>query len=268
MKSESIKQALSQSGLLDGKTILLTGAAGIIGHIFAEAIVVAGGNVVLADVDEKGCQTIAATLDGIVAGRNIICAMDMTKPADVDNALAAARTAFGGLDGLVNNAYNRGDKVLYDFYDFDYEQFSSNVGKNLGGAFLVAQTIGRYFQEQGKGSIVNIASIYGNVAPRFDIYDGTSMTTPVDYAVIKAGVLHLTRYMANYFKKNIRVNSISPGGILTSQPDSFLQNYRKHCINKGMLDADDLCGALVYLLSDLSAMVNGQNIAVDDGFTL
>jgi NAD(P)-dependent dehydrogenase (short-subunit alcohol dehydrogenase family) len=95
------------------------------------------------------------------------------------------------------------------------------------------------------------------------------MTVPVEYAAIKAGIIHLTRYLAKYLKsKNIRVNCISPGGILDSQPKVFLKKYKEKCINKGMLDAKDLNSALDFLLSSDSKFVNGQNIIIDDGFTL
>ncbi len=95
------------------------------------------------------------------------------------------------------------------------------------------------------------------------------MTTPVEYAAIKSGLIHLTKYMAKYFKgMNIKVNTLSPGGILDAQPESFLNNYKKYCSNKGMLEKEDMTGTLIYLLSDMSQYVNGQNIVVDDGFIL
>ena len=107
------------------------------------------------------------------------------------------------------------------------------------------------------------------MAPDFSIYEGTSMTTPVEYAVIKSGLIHLTKYMAKYLGgSNVRVNVISPGGINNGQPPSFTKAYGAKCLNKGMLDPADLTGALVFLLSDLSTYVNGQNLVVDDGFTL
>ena len=92
---------------------------------------------------------------------------------------------------------------------------------------------------------------------------------PVEYAAIKSGLIHLTKYMANYFKGlNIKVNALSPGGVIDKQPDSFLQAYKGECLNKGMLEKNDLKGTLVFLLSDMSQYVNGQNIVVDDGFSL
>jgi NAD(P)-dependent dehydrogenase (short-subunit alcohol dehydrogenase family) len=95
------------------------------------------------------------------------------------------------------------------------------------------------------------------------------MSNSVEYSAIKAGVIHLTKYIAKYVKgNNIRVNSLSLGGILDNQPQSFLDNYKKYCLNKGMLLPDDVAGTLIFLISDASEFVNGQNIIVDDGFTL
>ena len=117
--------------------------------------------------------------------------------------------------------------------------------------------------------LINISSIYGVIAPKFEIYENTLMTTPVEYAAIKSGLIHLTKYMAKYFKgMNIKVNTLSPGGILDSQPEDFLVKYKKECSNKGMLNKSDLKGTLIYLLSDMSKYVNGQNIIVDDGFSI
>jgi len=131
------------------------------------------------------------------------------------------------------------------------------------------QQSAKYFKEHGYGNIINISSIYGVVAPKFEIYDKTTMTMPVEYAAIKSGLIHLTKYMAKYFKGlNIRVNTISVGGIFDQQPAPFLEAYKSCCLNKGMLDKSDIKGTLIYLLSDMSAYVNGQNIIVDDGFTL
>jgi len=114
-----------------------------------------------------------------------------------------------------------------------------------------------------------ISSIQGISAPKFRHYEGTSMTSPIEYSAIKAGVNAIGRYLAKYLNdKNLRVNVVSPGGILDKQPESFLKRYREDCINKGMLDADDIVGAVCFLLSDDSLFVNGQNIFVDDGWSV
>lgn len=126
-----------------------------------------------------------------------------------------------------------------------------------------------YFQKKGGGSLIHISSIQGVAAPKFDHYEGTGMVSPIEYSAIKAGIVSITRYLAKYCKnQNIRVNCISPGGILSGQPESFLSNYKKDCLSKGMLDATDITGALMFLLSDQSKYISGQNIIIDDGWSL
>jgi NAD(P)-dependent dehydrogenase (short-subunit alcohol dehydrogenase family) len=107
------------------------------------------------------------------------------------------------------------------------------------------------------------------VAPRFEIYKNSQMTSPVEYAAIKSGIIHLTKYIAKYLKgTGIRVNTVSPGGIYDNQNESFVRNYNKFSLSKGMLDSADVVGTLIYLISDASMYVNGQNIIVDDGWSL
>ncbi len=176
---------------------------------------------------------------------------------------------YGRIDALVNNAYPRNKNYARHFFDVEHNDFVENLGLNLGGYFTTSQQFAKYFQKQGYGNIINISSVYGVIAPRFEIYEGTHMTTPVEYAAIKSGLIHLTKYMAKYFKgMNIKVNTLSPGGILDTQSKSFLDAYKQKCSNKGMLDKNDLKGTLIYLLSDMSKYLNGQNIIVDDGFSL
>ena len=114
-----------------------------------------------------------------------------------------------------------------------------------------------------------MSSIYGVIPPRFDIYANTSMTMPVEYSAIKAGLLHLTRY-ANAFVKGgqFRANCVSPGGILAGQDAQFLERYNSHCMSKGMLDSQDVVGTILFLLSDASEFMVGQNVVIDDGFSL
>jgi NAD(P)-dependent dehydrogenase (short-subunit alcohol dehydrogenase family) len=155
------------------------------------------------------------------------------------------------------------------FFDVTFEDFNENINLNLGGYFLTSQQFALYFKKQGYGNIINISSIYGVVPPKFEIYEETDMTVPVEYAAIKSALIHLTKYMAKYLKgTNIRVNCLSPGGIFDNQNEKFLSKYNDKCLNKGMLDANDLTGTLLFLISDQSKYINGQNLIVDDGFTL
>jgi NAD(P)-dependent dehydrogenase (short-subunit alcohol dehydrogenase family) len=109
----------------------------------------------------------------------------------------------------------------------------------------------------------------GVVAPKFENYEGTSMTSPIEYTAVKSGIISLTSWLAKYYKnKNIMVNCVSPGGILDQQPQSFLDKYCNSCTSKGMLDPTDVAGTVLFLLSKQAKYINGQNIVVDDGWSL
>lgn len=254
------------SELVRDKVVIVTGGAGLLGRTFCQAIADNGGIAVVAEYDIAIAEKLCTSLENA----SIVPAqVNITDKNSIKALIATISEKYGRIDALVNSAYPRNKNYGKHFFDVAYSDFCENVGMNLGGYFLTSQQFATYFEKQGYGNIINLASIYGVIAPRFEIYDNTPMTMPVEYAAIKSGLIHLTKYMAKYFKgKNIRVNTISLGGIEDKQPEPFLKAYKEFCLNKGMLNAKDISGTVLYLLSDLSEFVNGQNIVVDDGFTL
>lgn len=256
--------------MLKDKVVVVTGGAGLIGKEFIKAIVENNGIAIIADINEKIGQEAKETLSKELNSKNIdFVKLDITSKDSLEACIKYLNDKYKRIDALVNNAYPRNKNYGRHFFDVEYSDFIENLGLNLGGYFAASQQFARYFKEQGYGNIVNICSIYGVVAPKFEIYNNTTMTMPVEYAAIKSGLIHLTKYMAKYFKgMNIKVNALSPGGIFDNQPEPFLEKYKDQCLNKGMLNNSDLKGTLVYLLSDMSRYVNGQNIVVDDGFSI
>lgn len=253
------------SNLLAGKTVFVVGGAGLLGQAFCNAICAQSGAVVIGDLDVASANKM---LGGLSADSSSV-SIDVTDKSSIVAAIEASKARHGRIDAVVIAAYPRTKSYGRKLDDVTYEDFCSNLGMHLGGYFLVAQQFSQFFRQQGWGNIVTIASVYGVIAPRFEIYDGTEMTMPVEYAAIKSGVIHLTRYFAKFLKgSGVRANSLSPGGISDGQAPTFVQNYNSLCLSKGMLDRDDMGGALVFLLSDLSQYMNGQNLIVDDGFTL
>lgn len=251
------------------KVIVITGAVGLIGRAFCKSLLADGYRLVIADINKGALDSFSETLTADGHFNFVICEFDATFKESVESLLQTALKAFGRIDGLVNNIYPRNKDYGKDLFEVTYESFTENISLNLGGYFQCSQVFSKHFLEVKGGTIVNIASIYGSVAPKFEIYDDTNMTMPVEYSVIKSGVIHLTKYFSRFLAgSNVRVNSLSPGGIKDGQPEHFLKAYREKTLNKGMLDANDLCGALDFLLSDKSEFVNGQDIVVDDGFTL
>ena len=255
---------------LKNKVIVVTGGAGLIGKEFIKAIVENNGIAIIADINEKIGQEAKEALSKELNSKNIdFVKLDITSKDSLVTCIKYLHDKYKRIDALVNNAYPRNKNYGRHFFDVEYSDFIENLGLNLGGYFATSQQFARYFKEQGYGNIINICSIYGVVAPKFEIYNNTTMTMPVEYAAIKSGLIHLTKYMAKYFKgMNIKVNALSPGGIFDNQPEPFLEKYKDQCLNKGMLNNSDLKGTLVYLLSDMSRYVNGQNIVVDDGFSI
>ena len=256
--------------LLNGKVIVITGGAGLIGQEFAKAVMSQGGIAVIADIDEGGMQYAIKELEQtFTSGKIDSFKLNVTSKESLQECIDYVDRKYKKIDALINNAYPRNKNYGRHFFDVEYDDFVENLGMNLGGCIIPSQLFSLYFQKQGFGNIINISSIYGVISPKFEIYNNTEMTVPVEYAAIKSGMLHLTRYMAKYFKgKNIRVNTISPGGILDAQPKEFLDRYNQQCSTKGMLDPKDLNGTLIFLLSDMSNYINGKNIIVDDGFVL
>lgn len=256
--------------MLSNEVVLITGGAGLIGQEFVKAVVKHHGLAVIADINESNGLRVQEQLTRELNSNSIeFVKIDITSKESIACAVDTLHGRHGRIDAIVNNAYPRNQRYGRDFFAVEYADFCENLSLNLGGYFLTSQQMAAYFKKQGRGNIINISSIYGVIAPRFEIYEGTPMTMPVEYAAIKSALIHLTKYMAKYLKgTNIRVNSLSPGGIFDSQPKVFLDAYRKQSLTKGMLDKTDICGTLIYLLSDLSKYVNGHNIIVDDGFGL
>jgi NAD(P)-dependent dehydrogenase (short-subunit alcohol dehydrogenase family) len=255
---------------LTNKSIVVVGGAGNIGQEIVRATLAAGASVVALDRDEQALERLRSSIAS-ADGRLLLDVVDMTERASIEHALAAAEEALGGIDGAVNTAYPRNPRYGRHFFDVEFADFCENTGLHMGGYFLFMQCCARYaLDRQTPFSLVNLSSIYGSMAPRFQVYDGTAMTMPVEYAAIKAGLEHMTRYVNAYMKgrnADFRANCVSPGGILAGQDPQFVARYGEHCLSKGMLDAADVTGAIVFLLSESARYVVGQNLIVDDGFS-
>jgi len=253
--------------MLKGKRILVVGAAGLLGREIVRSIIQEGGEVVAADVSAEALTSLSETLGSSIVGSVEI---DITSKDSIRKALEYSEGSMGGLDGAVNTAYPRNKNYGRKVFEVTYEDFSENLGLHLGGYFIFMQQCAAYAQEKRESfSLVSMSSIYGVMAPRFGVYEGSNMTMPVEYAAIKSGLLHLNKYFASYMKgSGFRANSVSPGGLLDRQDERFLEKYNSHCMGKGMLDPSDITGAVNFLLSDNSRYIVGQNLVVDDGFSV
>lgn len=253
--------------LLKDKTVLVVGAAGLLGQEIVESVIREGAKVIAADIS---VEALAPLKEKLSDKQLVITSIDITDKPSISKVFKEAEDIWGGLDGAVNTAYPRNKNYGRKLFDVTFEDFSENLSIHLGGYFLFMQQCAAYSKEKKRAvSLVNMSSIYGVIAPRFEVYKGTEMTTPVEYAAIKSALIHLGKYVSAYMKgTDFRVNSLSPGGLLAGQDDTFLEKYSSHCSRKGMLNPEDVTGTINFLLSDISTYMSGQNLIVDDGFTI
>jgi NAD(P)-dependent dehydrogenase (short-subunit alcohol dehydrogenase family) len=254
---------------LTGKTVLITGAAGRIGSATARLVLAAGADVILSDIaGDRLCkleQDLASTCNNRISSVEA----DITTEDGIDYLLSRSLECSNSITSAVHSAYPTSAGWGARFGELKAKSLHQDLAMQLGSAILFSQKILGYYQSRGGGDLVHISSIQGIRAPKFEHYQATHMTSPVEYAAIKAGVISITRWLARYHaNQGIRVNCVSPGGILDEQPSSFVERYRQSCTNIGMLSADQVATAIFFLLSPRSFGINGQNLIVDDGWSL
>jgi NAD(P)-dependent dehydrogenase (short-subunit alcohol dehydrogenase family) len=252
--------------MLTNHVVAVTGGAGLIGSKLVRIIVESGGKVIIGDVSEDKGKDLQ---NEIGIDQALFVYVDTTDIGSIDNFIECGKNHFGKIDSAVHSAYPRSKQWGTKFEELKPEGLQEDLFNQLGGALLFSQRIIAEFKSKQNGNLIHVSSIQGSAVPKFEHYEGTNMVSPIEYSAIKAGILSITRYLAKYYKGNgIRVNCVSPGGILDNQPEEFLLKYRASCNEKGMLDAEDIMGALIFLLSDASRLITGQNIIIDDGWSL
>ena len=260
---------------LEHKIAIVTGACGLLGTRHCEALAAAGAKVVAADLDEKAAQAVALSLGNGHLGIRL----DVTSLDSLQAARQRILEAYGRIDVLVNNAAINdmfenpvlaGQQSMFEHYPLEMWDLSWKV--NVSGVFLCSQVLGGVMAGQGAGSIINIASTYGVVAPDQTIYrnaagEQTFYKSPA-YPVTKSAVIGFTKFLAAYWgSKGVRVNALSPGGVENHQDAFFVSNYSNKTLLGRMAAPDDYKGAIVFLASDASAYMTGANLVVDGGWT-
>ena len=257
---------------LTGKTVIVTGGAGILGQNFCKGFAAQGARVVVLDLDPARVTEVAEGIGPDAIG----LACDITDPASVRDAIAQVIAETGRIDVLMNNAASKSRDVrafFTPFEDYDPEIWRDVMSVNVDGMFLVTQAVGRQMLAQGSGSIINLASIYGLVGPDSRIYEGSDylggpINTPAVYSASKAAVVGFTKWLATHYgDKGIRANCLVPGGVSSGQNGPFQRNYASRTPMGRMAEADELVGPAVFLASDAASYVTGQVLAVDGGWT-
>jgi NAD(P)-dependent dehydrogenase (short-subunit alcohol dehydrogenase family) len=241
---------------LTNKVVIVTGGYGLI------------GKAILADIKKAGAISINAEINVTDDLDNGILECDITDSLSVAATCSKVIEKYGRIDGLVNSAYPRTKDWGVKFEKIPEGSWKQNVDMQLNSLFVICQAALRQMKIQKSGSIVNISSVYGVVGPDFGVYNGTDMTMPAAYAAIKGGVINFSRYLASYYgPDNVRVNCVSPGGILNGQNERFITQYESRVPMRRMGLPEDIAPAVRFLLSDDAGYITGHNLMVDGGWT-
>ena len=248
------------------KTIIVTGGAGRIGSALAADLVKHGHKVLLGDINNSKLLKIKKKLNS----KNLeIFQGDLTTKNNIDRFIKFGVKKFKNIYAAVHCSYPTSKKFGAKLEDLDETYLKNDLQNQLGGSIIFSQRVMKYFLKQKKGNLILISSIQGIQAPKFNHYKNLNMTSPIEYSAIKSGIISITKYLSKYYKnKNIRINCVSPGGIKDNQPKLFTERYRQSCNSKGLLDAEDISKLILFLLSDKSKYITGQNLIIDDGWSM
>jgi NAD(P)-dependent dehydrogenase (short-subunit alcohol dehydrogenase family) len=262
---------------LDGKVALVTGATGILGRHFCHGLAELGAAVAVVDLDREVAERFASELTALYNVEAVGVACDVSSAESVEQMVGQVVSSLKRIDILHNNAASKSSDVrafFAPFEEYTLKTWREVTAVNLDGMFLVAQAVGRQMlTQQGGGSVIQTASIYGLVGPDPRIYEGSDylggpINTPAVYAATKAAVVGLTRYLATHWAPHgIRVNCLVPGGVGSGQNSEFADRYSARVPLGRMANAEEIVGAVLFLASDAASYVTGQVLAVDGGWT-
>lgn len=264
---------------LTGRVAVVTGGAGLLGYQHGSILAAAGAHVVLLDLHTANPQLRAEQLTAAYGLDCLGIEVDITSEASLLGAQETIVAKFGRIDILINNAANNPkveDQKLGQPWsrieNFPLETWNADIAVGLTGAFLCSRIFGQEMVKRNAGVIVNVASDLAVIAPDQRLYrkDGVpedqQPAKPVTYSVVKTALIGLTRYLSTYWTaNNIRVNAISPGGVFAGQPDEFTAKLHQLIPMGRMANQDEYQGAILFLCSDASSYMTGQNLIVDGG---
>ena len=250
------------------KTILITGAAGLIGSSLAKEASDLGAKLILTDFNKEKLDKISEEL--LAKNKEIYTLhINLSSQNAIELLMEKTLARFDRVDSAIYCQYPKSRGFGDSFKDFTEYNLYKDLNLQLGMAILFSRKIMMQFGIQGYGDLIHISSIQGVQSPKFKHYENTTMSSPIEYSAIKSGIISITKWLAKYHKnKNIRVNCISPGGIEDNQIEKFKKKYREDCTNIGILSPADISSAILFLLSPAAKAINGHNLIVDDGWTL
>jgi NAD(P)-dependent dehydrogenase (short-subunit alcohol dehydrogenase family) len=259
-----------------GKVIAIIGSTGILGTQYAKFLSKEGARVVIGDIKLSACERLASELSPI-GGDCLPLYVDNTDEASIIKFFERIREHYGRLDVLINNAQVKPKGFYAPFELYSKSALQEVIDGNLIGMTLACREAAKWYLEQGGGVIINVASVYGITAADQRLYDGVEniyfpeekFSSPVSYAIAKAGVVQLTKYLASYYREQqIRVNCLTPGGVYDDHDDIFKEQYSWRTTLGRMADKNEYNGAILFLSSNASSYMTGANLVVDGGWTV
>ena len=273
-----MKNKLKDQFSITQKVIVITGAAGLLGRQYADAVASFGGLPILLDINSKPLKELVSELNNKYGVDSKGYVVDITKESELEQNCKDILDRYAGIDALVNNAANnpkvddQNNKYFSRLEDFSIEDWQMDISVGLTGAFLCAKHYGTSISNNPEGGvIINISSDLGLIAPDQRLYEKTDLTEdqqavkPVTYSVIKTGLIGLTRYLSTYWPNRVRCNALCPGGVDTGLPDEFVNKVIERIPMGRMATPNEYQAALIFLLSDASKYMNGAVIPMDGG---
>ena len=252
---------------LDGKVAVVTGGAGLIGQQICRAFAEAGAKVFIGEVNVADAEKLKEDLisDGLSVE---VLVIDITEVRAIEKGVRTVLDREKKIDIWVNNAYPRTSDWGARIEDIKPDSFRKNVDMHMNGYFFCCQLVLDRMKESGQGILINMGSHYGVLGPNFSVYDGTEMTMPAAYSMIKGGIVNLTRYLATYYAKfGIRVNAVCPGGIFDNQNPVFVDKYNALTPMNRMGKPEEIAAPILFLCTEAASYITGQILMVDGGLS-
>lgn len=251
------------------KRILLIGSSGVLGSEFVKALYENKANLIMSDVNNLKFNKVIKKFPDI---KYLFC--NLSKESEIIKMVSKAVNFYNGIDGVIFNSAVTQESLVKkntnnfpDFENYPLSLWKKSIDVNLTSAFLIARECSKHLKKSN-GSLVFVSSIYGIVGPDHSIYENQKFKSIPAYSASKAGLIGLARWLSTWYaKKNVRVNVVVPGGVFNNHNNRFKNIYSKKTIMNRMAKPDDLSGIILYLMSDRSSYVTGQNFIIDGGFT-
>lgn len=260
---------------IEDKVIAIIGSVGILGTQYVKYLSSLGAIVIIGDIDFNSCKELSKNNNSL-GYQSFPVEVNNMDEISILGFFSKIMREYGRLDVLINNAQVKPKGFYKKFEDYDKKTLVEVIDGNLIGVTLACQSACKIFLDQKKGVIINIASVYGITAADQRIYEGVgniyskkeNLSSPVSYAVSKAGIVQLTKYLASYYReKNIRVNSLTPGGVFDNHDSSFQSQYSYRTTLGRMAEKNEYNGAILFLSSEASSYMSGANMVIDGGWT-